>query len=70
MSVSSETQDFSEKVWTDSFVDVNLHFYHCLYFSDYIKNIELAVKTGETYYFWNHEGIIEMQCRMIVKTLH
>ena len=54
--ISIAIQNIPAKVWTDYFVAVNLHPHHRLYFSDCIKNIEPAVKTGETAYFRNHEG--------------
>ena len=56
MVISTAIQKISAKVWTDSFVDVNLHPHHHMKFPDWIKNISPAVKTGETAYFRNHEG--------------
>ena len=45
-----------DKVWTDSFVAVNLHLNLCMIFPDLIKFISPAVKMGDTSYFRNHEG--------------
>ena len=56
MIISTAIQKIPAKVWKDSFVAVNLHPHHRLYFSGCIKNISLDVKTGETAYFLNHEG--------------
>ena len=56
MVISTTIQNISAKVWTDSFVTVNLHPHHHMNFSEWIKNISPAVKTGETAYFRNHEG--------------
>ena len=56
MIISTSMQNIPAKVWTDSFVAVNLHPHHRLYFSDWIKKIAPSVKTGETEYFLNHEG--------------
>ena len=56
MIIYTAIQKFPSKVWTVSFVDVNLHPHHCLYYSECIKKIAPAIKTGETAYFRNHEG--------------
>ena len=56
MIIYTATQNIPAKVWTYSFVYVNLFLHHCLSFSDWIKNIPPAVKTGETEYFFNHEA--------------
>ena len=56
MIISTATQIIPAKFWTDSFVAVNLHPHHHLSFSDWIKNIALAVKTGDTAYFRNNKG--------------
>ena len=56
MVISTAIQNISAEVWTDYFVDVNLHPHHCMKFPDWIKKISPAVKTGETSYFCNHEG--------------
>ena len=45
------------KVWADSFVAFNLHPHQCVSFSGWTKNIASAVKTGETAYFRNDEGV-------------
>ena len=46
MVISTDTQKISAKVWTDSFVAVNLHPHHRMTFPDWIKNISPDVKTG------------------------
>ena len=56
MIIYTAIQNIPDKLWTDSFVAVNLYPHHRLSFSGWIKNIALAVKTGETAYFWNHIG--------------
>ena len=56
MITSTAIQNIIAKVWTDSFVAVNLHPHHGLSFSDWFKKVAPAVKTGETAYFRNHEG--------------
>ena len=56
MIISTAIQNIPAKVWTDSFVAVNLHPHHHLSFSGWIKKIAPDVKMGETAYFWNHEG--------------
>ena len=54
MVISTAIQNISAKVWTDSFVAVNLHPHHRMTFHDWIKNISPAVKTVEKEYFRNH----------------
>ena len=44
------------KVYTDSCDNFNLHPHRRLSFAGLIKKIVLAVKMGETLYFWNHKG--------------
>ena len=56
MIISTTIQNISAKVWTDSFVAVNLHPHHRMTFHDWIKNISPDVKTGDTEHFRNHEG--------------
>ena len=56
MIIYTAIQNIPTKVWTDSFISINLHTHHRLYFYGWIKNIEPAVKTGKTSYFRNHEG--------------
>ena len=56
MIISTSVQNIPAKVWTNLFVAVNLHPRRCLYFSDWIKNIAPAVKTGDITYFWNDGG--------------
>ena len=56
MVISTAIKKISAKVWTDSFVAVNLHPHHRMTFSDWIKKISPDVKTGETEYFRYHEG--------------
>ena len=56
MIASTAIQKISSKVWTDYFVAVNLHPSHCFSLADYIKNIILAVKTGDTACFRNRDG--------------
>ena len=56
MTMSTDIQNIPDKVLTDSFVDVNLHPKHRLSFSGWTKKIAPAFNTGETAYFWNHEG--------------
>ena len=56
MIISTAIQTIPAKFWTDYFVDVNLNPNHRLSFSVWIKKIAPAVNTGETAYFWNHEG--------------
>ena len=56
MVVSADIQNIPAKVWTFSFVSVNLHPRHRTTFHDCIKKILPAIKTGETAYFRNHEG--------------
>ena len=41
--ISTAIQNIPDKVWTDSFVDVNLHPHHCMTFNDCIKKILPAV---------------------------
>ena len=55
MVISTAIQNISAKVWTDSFVAINLHHHHRMPFPDWIKKISPDVKTGETAYFRNHE---------------
>ena len=43
-------QNIPAKVWTDSFVAVNLHPHHRINFPDCIKKISTCVKTGATAY--------------------
>ena len=54
--ISTSIQNIPAKVWTDSFVSINLHPRHGMTFHDWIKNISPAFKTVETAYFLNHEG--------------
>ena len=56
MVISKDIQKISAKVWTDSFVAVNLNPHHRMRFPEWIKNISPAVKTGETAYFRKYEG--------------
>ena len=56
MIISTAIQNIPAKIWTDSFVAVNLHPHHHMAFHDWIKKISRAIKTGETAYFGNHEG--------------
>ena len=56
MIISTAIQNIPDKVWTYSFVAINLHPHHHMTFHDCIKKISTAVKTGETAYFRNHEG--------------
>ena len=56
MIISTAIQNIPDKVWTDSFVDVNLHPHHRLHFYIWTKNIYPDVNMGETAYFRNHEG--------------
>ena len=56
MIISTATQKKPAKVWTDSFVSVNLHPHHCMTFHYWIKKISPDVKTRDTSYFRNHEG--------------
>ena len=56
MIISTAIQNIPAKILTDSFVAVNLHLRHRLYFSLWIGKIAPDVKTGETAYFRNHEG--------------
>ena len=51
MIIYTAIQNIPAKVWTDTFVDVNLHPNHRMTFHDWIKKISPAVKTGETAYF-------------------
>ena len=53
--ISTSIQKITAKVWTYSIVDVKLHPHHSMTFHEWIKNISLAVKTGETEYFQSHE---------------
>ena len=55
MIITTDIQNISGKVWTDSFVAVNLHPHHCLSFDDWVENISSSLKTGETDYFWNNK---------------
>ena len=55
MIISKAIQNIPAKVWTDSFVAVNLNPHHRMTFPDWIKKISLAVNMGETAYFRNHE---------------
>ena len=55
MIIYTAIQNISAKVWTYSFVSVNLHPNHRLSFSDWIKNIALTVQMGDTAPFWNHD---------------
>ena len=48
--------NISAKLCIDSFVAVKLYSDYWDFFPEWIKNIVPDVKTGETYYFWNHEG--------------
>ena len=48
MVIYTSIQNIPAKVWTYSFVAVNLHPHHRMMFHDWIKNISPAVKTGET----------------------
>ena len=45
MVISTAIQNIPAKVWTDSFVAVNLHPHHRMTFHDWIKKISPAVKT-------------------------
>ena len=56
MIVSTYIQKLSSKVWTDSFIAVNFHPHRCLSSSYIINNFALAVKMGDTYYFWKQGG--------------
>ena len=56
MVISTAIKNIPSKVWTDSFVAVNLHPHHCMTFSYWIKKISPAMKTEVTAYFLNHEG--------------
>ena len=56
MIISTVIQNIPHKVWTYSFVAVNLHPRHRMTFHDWIKKISPAVKTGEIAYFRNHKG--------------
>ena len=56
MIISISIQNIASKVWTDSFVAVNIHPHHLLYFSVWVKKIVLDVKTGNKAYSWNHKG--------------
>ena len=51
MIISTSTQNISDKFWTYYFVAVNLHPHHHMNFTDWIKKILPAVKTGKTAYF-------------------
>ena len=55
MIISTAIQTIPVKFWKYSFVAVKVNPHHCLYFTDWTKNIAPAVKTGGTAYFWNHE---------------
>ena len=46
----------SSKPWTYYFFYFNLNPNPCLYFSECINKIELAVNMGDTYYFFNQKG--------------
>ena len=48
MIIYTDIHNIYSKVWTYSFVAVNLHLHHCLYFSDWIKKISPSVNTVET----------------------
>ena len=56
MIIYKAIQNIPAKVWTDSFVAVNLHPRPCMTFHDYIKNISPDVNMLDTAYFRNHEG--------------
>ena len=56
MIISTAIHNIPSKVWTDSFVAVNLHPHFQLSISVWIKKIAPSVKTVETAYFRNHEG--------------
>ena len=56
MIISTAIQNIPAKVWTYSFVSVNLHPHHRLDFTGWIKKIAPAVKAVNTEYFWNHKG--------------
>ena len=56
MFISTAIQNIPAKVWTDSFVAVNLHPHHRMTFHDWIRKISPAVKNGETAYFLKHKG--------------
>ena len=56
MIIFKDIQNIPAKVWTDSFVAVNLNPHHRLSFYGWIKKIAPAVKMRETAYFHNHEG--------------
>ena len=56
MIISTATENIPTKVWTDSFVAVNIHPYHRLYFSEWIKKIAPDDNTLKTAYFRNHTG--------------
>ena len=56
MIISTATQNIPAKVWTDSFVSVNLRPSNHLSFYGWIKKIAPSVNTRETAYFRNHEG--------------
>ena len=54
--ISKATQNIPSKVWTDSFVSVNLPTHQRMNFPNWIKNILPSVKTRETAYFRSNEG--------------
>ena len=56
MMISIAIQNIPSKVWKYYFVAVNFHPHHLMNFPDWINNISPDVNTGETAYFWNHEG--------------
>ena len=56
MIIFTAIQNNPSKVWTYSFVAVNLNPHHNLSLYVCIKKIVTAVKTGETAYFRNHES--------------
>ena len=66
MIISTAIQSIPIKFWTDSFVAVNLHSHHRLYFYGWIKNIEPAVNTVETAYFCNNEGSYYVDRKSVV----
>ena len=69
MIISTSIQNIPTKVWTDSFVAINLHPHNRLYFSSWIKKIAPAVKTGQKAYFRNHEGSYYDDMRSVWKNM-
>ena len=68
--LSIAIQNISTKIWTYSFVSVNIHPHHHLYFSECIKKILTDVKTVKTVFFRNHRGVILMPCHLFEKRHH